>query len=70
MTDLHYTKKAVSSAPQRKKLTKERKIQLGVTLMRIKNIEEAEIADLLGMSRNNLRTHYNKTFQVLKEESK
>lgn len=64
MTDRHYsTKKKIPTAPQRKALTKERKLQLATTLMHLKNIEEAELADFAGMTRNNLRNHYNKIFK-------
>ncbi|MDQ5950989.1 MAG: hypothetical protein QG639_266, partial [Patescibacteria group bacterium] len=70
MTKANYTKKDYkTSNPQRKTITREKKIQLATAIMRLKRITNAELGDFAGVTRNTLIHRYNKVYGTnMKEE--
>jgi len=48
---------------QRKPISRQKKMHLALAIMHLKAVEESELADFVGMTRNNLRYHYNKIYK-------
>lgn len=67
MTKRNYINNVPRSANQmRKPMSHEKKIMLATTIKRLKEIEDTELADFVGFTRNALNFHYKKIYGTSK----